>query len=353
MKKMHVLKLCLVLLLGLQNVSHASQPQEDLDKCIVAVSIAAADYARCLSTQLPGALDADEVAEQTSCGPLLGESVLRLREEFVGKMSVDGRECGLDSPSIKGMAALIRQALKYYNRRQGAALSLSETASLSTMSPEISNAERVCATAGGEWVSDTMTCSGLGADGSAYVCENLGGSWSDAGNVCAEVARCQVLGLCGPCGIASASTPDVPCSPSTISDVSCDASASEAAEWRAGVLEYEGLDNYQARACLPVAPFISSELVCAGALLTFSETAALCAILVPSSDFPVVPDAPTSPSLPTGSWPATCDTKSWDGTTLCAVCATATSLIRDSYSCASCPAASYDNLLGILSCTLD
>ena len=348
----------LFLLLALPNASRASQSQESLDQCNAAVGIAASNYAGCLSDQLSAASDAGESASDSRCGPKLAEQVRQLRTQFVDEMRADEKTCGLDSASIKGMAARIRQAMKHSNRLQGAALSSSETASLATASPEVSNAAYVCAQLGGIWAPETQTCSGadtLGSDGTAIICEGLGGSWSDVGSVCTGVSRCQVMGLCGPCGFGSTNIPDVPCTSTTMSDFSCDVSPPETATWQAGIRWYAGLQNNLTLSCQGGEHVFVSQITCAGALVVDTEADALCAILVPNYDVPVPiapPTAPPSAPLPPGSWSASCESESWDGSVLCADCATATSLVQDSYSCASCPA-DYDNLLGILSCSPD
>ncbi len=346
----------LVLLLALPNASRAAQPQENLDHCNAAVSVAASDYTQCLSDQLPAVTDAGEAVSVARCSPRLAEQVLRLRKQFVDEMGVDEKTCGLDSASIKGMAALIRQAMKHTNRLQGGALSLSETASDSTASPEISNAAYVCAQAGGIWAPDTLTCSGadtLGSDGTAAACEGLGGSWSDTGSVCTGVSRCQVMGLCGPCGFGNFNIPDVPCTSSTMSDFACDISPPETAAWEAGVREYTGQKDYTTDECSRGDIF--GVLFCASAIAVSAAANQLCVTLVPNYGVPL-PPAPPTPATPTppppGSWSLSCHLVSWDGSALCADCATATSLVQDSYSCASCPA-DYDNLLGILSCSPD
>lgn len=346
----------LFLLLALPNASRASQPQESLDQCNAAVGIAASNYAGCLSNQLPAAPDAGESVSDSRCGPKLAEQVRQLRTQFVDEMRVDEKTCGLDSASIKGMAARIRQAMKHSNRLQGAALSSSETASLATAGPEVSNAAYVCAQLGGIWASETQTCSGadtLGSDGTALICEGLGGSWSDAGSVCTGASRCQVMGLCGPCGFGSTNIPDVPCTSTTMSDFSCDVSPPETATWQAGIRWYAGLQNDLTLSCQNSGGAIISEIRCAGAAAVDAEADALCAILVPNYDVPVpiaLPTAPPSAPLPPGSWSASCESESWDGSTLCANCATPDITNEDVYSCQSCPA-DYENLLGILSCS--
>jgi hypothetical protein len=345
----------LSLLLTLPHTSRASQSQEYLDQCNASVGLAASNYAECLSDQLRAAPDASASGSDSECGLTLAEQVRQLRKRFVDEMRVDEKSCGLDSPSVNGMAAHLRVAMKHSNRLQGAALSLSETASLATASPEVSNAADVCAQLGGIWASETQTCSGadtFGPDGTAMACEGLGGSWSDAGSVCTGLSRCQVMGLCGPCGFGSANIPDVPCTSTTVSDFSCNVPSSETATWQAGVREYAGLDDNLTFMCSQTYG-LPGQVACAGAVAIFAEVNALCAILVPNYDVPgsiAPPTAPSSAPLAPGSWSASCETVSWDDSTLCANCATATSLIQDSYSCASCPA-DYENLLGILSCS--
>ena len=72
---------------------------------------------------------------------------------------------------------------------------------------------------------------------------------------------------------------------------------------------------------------------------------------MPDSDSIVLPSPPSaiSDALPPGIWAASCQAVSWFDPTLCADCATAASLMQDSYSCASC-FTGFENLLGILTC---
>ncbi len=344
----------LSLLLTLSHTSRASQSQEYLDQCNASVGIAASNYAECLSDQLQAAPDGLS-GSGSGCGLALAEQVVQLRKRFVGEMRVDEKSCGLDSASVKGMAAHFRGAMKHSNRLQGSALPSSETPSLAAASPEVSNAAYVCAQLGGIWASETQTCSGadtFGPGGTAMACEDLGGSWSDAGSVCTGLSRCQVMGLCGPCGAGSVNIPEVPCTSTTVSDFSCNVSSSETAKWQAGVRGYAGLVGALTSMCSGGLGF-ASVVACASALDVVVTVQELCGILVPNYDVPgpiVPPTPPSSAPLAPGSWSASCETVSWDESTLCANCATATSLVQDSYSCASCPA-DYDNLLGILSCS--
>lgn len=59
---------------------------------------------------------------------------------------------------------------------------------------------------------------------------------------------------------------------------------------------------------------------------------------------------PTGFTEAEGSWSQTCDLVTFDGSELCAKCATDTSSYRESYSCTSCPANQYGNTNGQLFC---
>ncbi len=332
------------------------------EHCSSAVSVAASDYAQCLSNQLQAVLDAGEAGSGTVCSPKLAEQVLHLRKQFVDEMGVDARACGLDNASIMTMAVGIRQAMGYTSRLQRGPQPMYDVASLSTATPAIKSAAFLCTTAGGIWASDTRICSGadLTAGAPAARCNLTGGSWNDTDNTCTETSRCQTMGLCGPCGYGSENIPGVPCTSSTMSDFSCGASPSEIAKWQAGVGDFTKQQDQSTTRCGWISHdggnYMPHWIQCKITVAVLKESKNLCETLVPDYDATVLPQPPSLPpmpnSLPPGSWSTSCQTESWDESTLCANCATATSLIQDSYSCASCPAG-YENLLGILSCSAE
>ena len=317
-----------------------------LDRCNSAVSAATSRYAQCLSKQLRDVLTNGEPVSGEKCSPKFAKRVKRLRKRFVDRRGVDSRACGLDSDSIRGTAAGVVQALRYNARSQRVAVSMSVAPS-----PRISQAAEVCALAEGTWDSGTRTCSGVPPfSGGLEVCEILGGTWYDEGGVCSEPSRCKTMGLCGPCGYGNDHIPDVSCTEATLSDFACSNSQADTAEWQAGVTEFQTQRNALDWACGPgYQGFIVGPITCVSNLFADSAVLALCEKLLPNYDGASPQPSPTPGALTPGSWSATCDQVSWDGATLCAVCATATSSTRDSYSCASCPG-DYENLLGILSC---
>ena len=330
------------------------------EHCSSAVSVAASDYAQCLSNQLQAVLDAGEAGSGTVCSPKLAEQVLHLRKQFVDEMDVDARACGLDNASLTAMAVGIRQAMGYTRRLQRGPQPTFDIASLSAATPPVKRAAFLCTTAGATWDPDTRICSGtdLASGALAARCNLTGGSWNAIDKVCTETSRCQTMGFCGPCGYGSQNIPDVPCTASTMSDFSCDASAPEISKWQAGVGDFTKQRDQSTTQCGWIssdsAIYISHWIPCKITVALLNESKNLCETLVPDYDATVLPQPPSLPptpnSLPPGNWSASCQTASWDESMLCANCATATSLIQDSYSCASCPAG-YENLLGILSCS--
>ena len=59
---------------------------------------------------------------------------------------------------------------------------------------------------------------------------------------------------------------------------------------------------------------------------------------------------PVEADTPLGSWSESCDQESFSGSTLCADCATSTSSVRNSYSCMTCPSGHWTNDDGLLEC---
>lgn len=330
------------------------------EDCSAAVSVAASDYAQCLSNQLQTVLDAGDADLGAACSPQLAKQALRLRAQFVDDMGVDERTCGLNNAAITAMAAGIRQAMGYTRRLQRGPQPTFDIASLSVATPPGKRAPVLCTTAGATWDPDTRICSGtdLASGALAARCNLTGGSWNASDKVCTDTSRCQTMGFCGPCGYGSQNIPDVPCTASTMSDFSCDASAPEISKWQAGVGDFTKQRDQSTTQCGWIssdsAIYISHWIPCKITVAMVNQSKDLCETLVPDYGAIVLPQAPPPlpNSLPPGNWSASCQTASWDESTLCANCATATSLIQDSYSCASCPA-DYENLLGILSCTSD
>ena len=336
----------------------ATDKSTSTEYCSAAVSVAASDYAQCLSNQLQAVLDAGDTDLDNACSPQLAKQVLSLRTEFVDDMGVDERTCGLNNGSITAMAVGIQQAVGYTRRLQRAPQLTFDIASLSTATPAVKRAAFLCTAAGATWDPDTRICSGtdLSSGTLAARCNRTGGSWNDIDKVCTEISRCQTMGFCGPCGYGSENIPDVLCTASTMSDFSCDASALEVSKWQAGVGDFTKQRDQSTTQCGWISSgssiYISHWVPCKVTVALLNESKSLCETLVPDYGAVVLPQAPAPmPNpLPRGNWSASCQTASWDESTLCAHCATSTSLIQDSYSCASCPA-DYENLLGILSCT--
>ena len=318
-----------------------------LDRCNSSVSAATSRYAQCLSKQLRDVLTNGEPVSGEKCSPKFARRVERLRKRFVDRRGVDNRACGLDSDSIRATAAGVVRVLRYNTRSQRVAVSMSVAPT-----PRISQAAEVCALAEGTWDSDTLTCSGVPYPSHGFeVCEILGGTWYDEGGVCSEPSRCKTLGLCGPCGYGPDHIPNVQCTEATLSDFGCLALYADTAEWQAGVTEFQAQRNALEWACGDGYQgfWNTGSDGCLTHLYTSSIASDICEQLLPNYDGASPQPSPTPLALTPGSWSATCDQVSWDGATLCAVCATATSSTRDSYSCASCPG-DYENLLGILSC---
>ena len=326
--------------------------------CSSAVSEAASSYAQCLSHQLQVVLVAGGAGLVTDCDPKLAEQVLRLRRKFADERGVNARICGLDSASIRTMAAGIRQAMGYVSRLQRADQPAYDIPSLSLATPAVKSAEFLCANAGSIWASDTGICSDidLTSVSPAAKCDLAGGSWNDTDSVCSEASRCQKMGFCGPCGYGSDNIPGVLCTSSTISDFSCDASLPEMAQWRAGVGDFTNQQDQYTTQCEWTYPdgggYIAQWAQCKVGAAGVKKSKSLCEAALPNYDAIVLPPPPPaiSDALPPGSWPASCQAVSWVDSTLCADCATAASLIQDSYSCASC-STGFENLLGILACT--
>ena len=78
----------------------ATDKSTSTEYCSAAVSVAASDYAQCLSNQLQAVLDAGDTDLDNACSPQLAKQVLSLRTEFVDDMGVDERTCGLNNGSI-------------------------------------------------------------------------------------------------------------------------------------------------------------------------------------------------------------------------------------------------------------